>query len=129
MKENLGLPLPRLEIRWRGMGDYNMVADMGIVYTHFLGHIEFVPMSSTRVNGKRNRNELELPFRDSAHIWHDMEQMRIPGFVVNDETGDWAEIDGHGTMKPKQAGKLKKIPQPDEPQSHLCQLCKHGRLL
>jgi len=84
-EENLDLPVPRLEIRYRKYDDFNVIADYGLVHTHLLGDILFVPFGSTRIGGTRSREEghLDLPFRDGAHIMNDMWELRLPAYVVN----------------------------------------------
>ena len=85
LKENLGLPLPRLEMRYRKHGDYNVIADYGLVHKHLFGDIIFIPFSSTRIGGVSACKEdfLELPFRDGAHIQNEMWDLKLPGYVVN----------------------------------------------
>lgn len=79
-EENLSLPLPRLEIRYR-KDDYNSYADYGLVTRHFAKHIDFTPFSSTRVS-KDYADKLELPLRDGAHIIHDGKNLNLPAYVV-----------------------------------------------
>lgn len=79
-EENLGLPTPRMELRYR-KDDYNSYADYGLVIKHMMGHVEFIPLSSTRVS-KDYADKLTLPHRDGAHIIHDKENMNLPGFIV-----------------------------------------------
>lgn len=81
-EENLGLPLPRLELRYRVVSNYCHFVDYGIVYRHLLDDIEFVPIGSTKINGKV-RQQLDTPYRDGAHMFNDMFEMNLPGFVVN----------------------------------------------
>lgn len=86
--ENLGLPVPRLEIRYRKLAEYESAsaADYGLVYSHFWkNEIFFVPISSTRCGGGRTEHEdyLDLPFRDGAHIKNEMKQLNLRGFVTN----------------------------------------------
>ena len=82
---NQGLPVPRLEIRYRPYNDHEMVADYGLVYEHLLGETYFVTLGSTKIGGGRVMEEghLDLPFRDGAHIVHDMWHLKLRGFVVN----------------------------------------------
>jgi len=82
-EENLGLPLPRLEIRYR-KDNYNSYADYGLVTRHFAKHIDFTPMSSTRVS-KDYADKLTLPNRDGAHIIHDKESLKLPAYIVFEE--------------------------------------------
>jgi hypothetical protein len=84
--ENMGLPTPRLEIRYKREDDYNVIADYGLVYEHFDGEVLFNPFGSTRMGGysnKKNDEPLRLPFRDGAHLQHDMWMLKLRGYVVN----------------------------------------------
>lgn len=78
--ENLGLPIPRLEIRHRKVSPYTTFVDYGIVYRHLLGEIMFVPLSCTKTSGYTE--PLQTPFRDGAHILNDMFELNLRGFVV-----------------------------------------------
>ena len=79
-EENLDLPIPRLELRYR-VDNYNAYADYGLVTRHMMKHIDFTPLSSTRVS-KDYAEKLSLPHRDGAHIIHDKENLKIPGYIV-----------------------------------------------
>ena len=79
-EDNLGLPIPRLEIRYR-LDEYNAYADYGLVIRHYSKHIDFIPLSSTRVS-KEYAGKLELPFRDGAHIIFDKENLKLPAYVT-----------------------------------------------
>lgn len=95
-EEKEGLPVPRLEIRWRKEdGDgYNWVAAYNLVYRHYLGDVMAVPLGATKVGGQRSptfdyvtmteSSKVETPFRDGVHIMHDMRELRLPGFAVYD---------------------------------------------
>lgn len=85
-EENLGLPVPRLELRYRVISDYLHFVDYGLVYRHLLGTIEFVPIGCTKIGGKVMRTaaaQLSTPFRDGAHTYNDMFELNLRGFVVN----------------------------------------------
>jgi hypothetical protein len=86
-EENLGLPIPRLEIRHRKTSKYTTFMDYGIVYRHLLGEITFVPLSCTKTSGHTDtdRELLRVPFRDGAHILSDMYELKLRGFVVEDD--------------------------------------------
>ena len=79
-EENLDLPVPRMELRYR-KDDYNSYADYGLVIKHMMGHIDFIPLSSSRVS-KDYADKLTLPIRDGAHIIFDKENLSLPGYVV-----------------------------------------------
>lgn len=80
-EENLGLPTPRLEMRYRVISSYLHFVDYGLVYRHLLGDIEFVPIGCTKINGKVR--QLDTPYRDGAHMFNEMFELNLPGFVVN----------------------------------------------
>lgn len=112
-----GLPVPRLEIRYRDMEDSGYVVEAlyCLVYrhlTHDTGGLRcdgakdclvFVPMGHTKITGGATgvRPEPESgiwdgkmygPFRDGAHIRHDMKHLMLPGFIVATD-GQVYEID------------------------------------
>jgi len=79
-EENLGLPVPRLELRY-SIDAANAYVSYGLVLKHLMGHIELIPFSSTRVSISYAEN-LTLPHRDGAHIIHDKENLKLPAYVV-----------------------------------------------
>lgn len=86
-----GLPVPRLEIRWVTNDSWSCVAEYNLVYQHFLGDVLVQPFSVTKQTGARDGRPriaadgtIDTPFRDGAHIHHDMKQLGLPGFVVFD---------------------------------------------
>ena len=85
------LPVPRLELRCEPVDDGTEWV-YSLVYKHFLGHIVFVTVGITRVSGARivepvdGRTKLQLPMRDGVHIYHDMKELRLPGFAICGET-------------------------------------------
>ncbi len=88
-KENGKLPLPRLEIRWRVGGEGRAtwaIAEYNLVTRHLCDHIQVTPLGKTEsrggVSGEEKCAMLDLPFRDGAHLVHDKEQLKIPGYVV-----------------------------------------------
>lgn len=96
---NFDLPTPRLEIRLQTTNFGRTQADYGLVLEHLVGHIDFIPIGSTRMDGgfrpalEKARDEderqawfkqhLQLPFRDGAHIAHDAHRLNLPAYVVN----------------------------------------------
>lgn len=84
-KENADLPVPRLELRYRDKSEYQHFIDYGLVYRHLMGDIEFIPISCTKIGGKGLL--LSMPFRDGAHMYNDMYELRLPGFVVDEKDG------------------------------------------
>lgn len=92
-KENLKLPIPRLEIRWERLGRYTRIANYFLVYRHLTGEITAIPLGSTRTDGGKDPDgpmELRTPFRDGAHMNHDMKHLNLRAFVVAD--GKYQEI-------------------------------------
>jgi len=85
-KENANLPVPRLELRYRDKSQYQHFIDYGLVYRHLLGDIEFIPISCTKIGGKVII-PLSTPFRDGAHMYNDMYELRLPGFVIDEKDG------------------------------------------
>ncbi len=86
-EDTSGLPVPRLELRWigepedtEGEWEYNLVAN------HFAGGLVFYPLGNTEVMGGTSaylpNGRIQLPFRDGAHIKHDMKELKLPGFVI-----------------------------------------------
>jgi hypothetical protein len=88
LEDDSALPVPRLEMRCRNLGDWwNWEWLYGIVYRHLTGTIVFVPLGHTKVGGDgrppiRGDGGIRLPFRDGAHIYHDMKHLALPGFVI-----------------------------------------------
>lgn len=91
-EENLGLPIPRLEIRYRTIDDYNLVADYALVYESLMGETTFCPLSATRCGTSfRYLEDLELPFRNGADIMNEMYILNLPGYRV--ANGKYKKID------------------------------------
>lgn len=87
------LPVPRLEIRWaRELGGWGWFAHYSLVYRFFLGEYIRLPISITRQTGGGRDNapiregKVTIPFRDGAHIQHDMRQLNLPGFAICEGT-------------------------------------------
>lgn len=91
-EENLGLPLPRLEIR-TSLLDNGIIAVYFLVTRHFLKYISATPISWTSVSGHYQVNEPHESHRDSHHIRHDMKELNLPGYFVNSESGKIKAID------------------------------------
>lgn len=81
-----GLPVPRLEIRWRKLNDWERLAEYSLVYRFFLGEVIRIPISMTKQSGGPvvHGAMVETPFRDGAHIRHDMRQLNLPGYAICD---------------------------------------------
>lgn len=95
------LPSPRLEIRYAALDEdrYNWQADYCLYLPHLLaGKVQVVPIGSTRGSGGGAPRRQELgkhagkfsgPFRDGAHIRHDMVTLGLPAFVI---VGDEVDV-------------------------------------
>lgn len=95
-EDNLGLPVPRLEVNYRKLDAYNTAIDMGLVRHKFPNRgYEFIPFESTRVgggiSGSSYEDNLEEPFRQSAHFRDAMIYLGLRGFVVG--KGKFKEVD------------------------------------
>jgi hypothetical protein len=99
-----GLPVPRLELHWRRLDDsFTTEAVYMLVRRHFLAAIGGRPSIVANVlgvttcrGGNRARSfwhvdELDLPFRESAHMSHDAKHLELPLFGTT-EDGDQVEI-------------------------------------
>jgi hypothetical protein len=91
--EREGLPVPRLEIRWKKLDEWNWLAEYNLVYKHFLGHVITQPLSCTKTSGSapkhshvQKNGEIELPFRDGAHIMHDARELNLPAFAISEDS-------------------------------------------
>lgn len=84
-EENLGLPLPRMELRYRRYDDFHVVGDYGLVIRHLLGQINFIPFGSTKIGGRIALlpDHLDTPFRDGGHLQNDAWELKLPAYVVN----------------------------------------------
>ena len=83
--ENDLLPVPRLELRWSNIEDYEKTCTYSIVYKHLLGFSVQIPLGQTKVSGRmKDFDNVEdwKPFRDGAHFGNEMKQLNLPGFVV-----------------------------------------------
>ncbi len=113
-EENLNLPIPRLEIRYRKpkkSEDADIVADYGMVYEHLAGEVLFIPMGKTLVSGSHVKSPtfLQLPFREGAHIICDMWHLKLPGFLINGRKVERLEVNSEtisGYQYRKMAGQV-----------------------
>lgn len=104
-----GLPVPRLEIRWRPdhAEGWTWVAEYNLVYMHLLTHVVKVPLGSTTVNGFRkdtkpeHEGQVQLPWRDGVHIRSDMKHLNLPGFAICGTIVNVIEADPHETHVPR----------------------------
>ena len=94
MQEQAALPVPRLELSWALVGDEGATVAYSMVYRHLLGHDERVPLGFTKIDGSgvhaRAKN-LDVPFRDGAHINQEMKTLRLRGFVLFNHL--WRELE------------------------------------
>lgn len=85
------LPVPRLEVRWRGlkMGRYERCALQGLVIRSYAERDEptFLPLGRTSQGGSAPRDRLETPWRMGVEVLADMLDLGLRGFVVS-EPGD-----------------------------------------
>ncbi len=95
-RTHLTLPAPRLEIEGRMVDEYHLLWEYRFVYPHLLGHNVIVPLGRTESSGNFNerrrppRNQdgsMDLPYRDGAHIHHDMEALKLPAYAIWKEEG------------------------------------------
>lgn len=95
VEDTLGLPLPRLEMRWfklyeyqEDWSSYRVVYSM--VFCHLLDHCISIPLGMTTVQGGGKHRpppwegevEILLPHRDGAHLHHDAAHLRMPAFAI-----------------------------------------------
>lgn len=89
-QENMGLPIPRLELRY-GNGTYGENCIYSLVYKHACGGIVRVPLSVTTWSGFHERPKMGIngkiytPIRDGYHITQDYIQLNLPAFVIDGE--------------------------------------------
>jgi hypothetical protein len=109
LEDDSALPVPRLEIRCRNLGDwYNWEWRYGIVYRHLTGTVVFVPLGHTKVRGDgrppiRGDGSIRLPFRDGAHVYHDMKQLGLPGFAILEDRVEPLAHDSGSEVEKKDA--------------------------
>lgn len=96
-----GMPVPRLELRCRNLGNwYNYEWVYALVYRHLLDHIVAVPLGYTKCGGAGRAptgrfdgdEPPSLPFRDGCHSQHDREQLGLPLYAVCEELGICYEV-------------------------------------
>lgn len=92
------LPVPRLELWYNPLGTtperawwrYEVIYRM--VYRHLVGDIIALPFGRTEISGSDRApmtdGRLQLPFRDGAHICHDMAHLHMPGFAIHGDHVD-----------------------------------------
>lgn len=87
-----GLPVPRLEIRYKrtGLACYEWIS--ALVYKHLTKVVIKVPLGHTKVDRicgvnfvPVSRGEPELPFRDGAHVVSDSMELNLPLFAIVDD--------------------------------------------
>lgn len=85
------LPVPRLELVFERIDDFQFVWRYNLVYRHLLDHNVRVPLGKTAISGGfRKPNEtipmtgnlIDKPFRDGRHITHDAMTLDLPAFCV-----------------------------------------------
>ena len=104
------LPVPRLEISAEPGGPVSepwrrCVFKYRLVYRAFWDEVLAIPLGRTMRDGGRgtrpvfdggpNAGKVEMPHRDGAHICHDMDVFKLPGFLVcEDVTTDISHLAG-----------------------------------
>lgn len=80
------LPVPRLELYWDRINDYERRCDYLLVHKHFLDDIVATPLGQTIVRGGSDSffrgDKLDTPFRDGAHAYHDAEHLGLSLYVT-----------------------------------------------
>ncbi|WP_148039091.1 hypothetical protein [Brevibacillus gelatini] len=85
--------LPRLQIECINVsGDYTeQLWKYELVYKHFTGDIVKVTIGQTERKTGRTKppigedGEIDLPFRDGAHIKHDAIHLNLPAYAICDD--------------------------------------------
>ncbi len=100
------LPMPRLEMRWTRDDSYTSRCTYVLVFPHFLDKslgederdIVSKPLGQTKSQGSERLTfwrfgdaELDTPFRDGAHAFHDAKVLKLPLFITT-EDGDATEV-------------------------------------
>lgn len=90
LKDDGGLPVPRLEIRYVSLSedDYQGAWEYGLIYRHTLGDIVYVPLGYTTTQGGRNvepvGTPMYTPFREGVRIVNDAKQLNLPAFAIRE---------------------------------------------
>ncbi len=87
------LPVPRLQLEYVVEDEYSAYWRYELIYRHYSDDgVLAVPMSRTGSRGAGHKHDSDIPepHRDSLHIRHDAEQMRLPAFKVHQ--GRWAKL-------------------------------------
>ena len=96
------LPVPRLEIEVIAVGRsdemrwYSREYKYRLVHKAFWGDIIGIPLGHTSSQGGNGQErpvytigphagKPHMPYRDGAHICHDMEALKLPGFLICEE--------------------------------------------
>ena len=92
-EENMGLPLPRMELRTYELGRGERLCVKYLVTRHYSGHIQANAQSWTNISGGNpaKRGEPEDPFRDGANIRYDAVTLKLPAYAVH-ENGTIVEM-------------------------------------
>lgn len=107
------MPYPRLEMRLRRLSKdnwYNIEWVYGLVYKHVTDTFSesktllFIPFSRTTSSGGtgelswriKEGNKLDLPHRDSLHIYIESLMLKIPAYIVCEEMKIFNKIEDQG---------------------------------
>ncbi len=86
-EENMGLPLPRLEIRTVD-GDHELICISCLVTRHYAGNIHAVCTGWSVISGYMgNPNVPYEPNRACIDIRFDMHTLNLPGYLTRPSTG------------------------------------------
>jgi len=90
---DVDLPVPRLEMRQRQISEFEFESMQYLVLDDFAlpeTSLLFVPLGRTTTSSSNAwKRDPELPYRDGAHIFHHMAQLKLPGFLTRfDEDGE-----------------------------------------
>lgn len=111
--EHKDLPVPRLELYWDRINDYERRCDYFLVRKHFLDDIIATPIGQTIVRGGSgsfmHNERIDTPFRDGAHAFHDAEQLGLRLYVTTCD----GDIDAlMGTKHAREQIVVKRIARP-----------------
>ena len=94
-EQSLGLPVPRLEIRWIRQSDVTATAHYGLVYRHLCDNLVWSSIGTTRVSGPENKDQdlTNAPYRDGSHILNEMLTLCLPAYVVDADRRVWKAVE------------------------------------
>ena len=97
------LPVPRLELRWSNLDEWEKTCTYSLVYKHLMDFSVRVPLGETKTSGRMqdvNIINAWKPFRDGAHFDNEMKQFGLPGFIIiGDEVVHKIECHNNGVQR------------------------------